>query len=342
MKQISIGVVGATGMVGTEFLKIIEEKLTKKSGIKLNDLRLFASETSKGKSLNVLAQNWPIRILEKGCFKGLDIVFFSSGDEVSREWAPQAVKEGAFAIDNSAAFRMDKKTLLVVPEVNGKFITKKIKPQIIANPNCSTIQLVVALKPLMDKFGLSSVKVCTYQAVSGAGKDAVDELVNQQKSHFAGEAPQKKVFSHQILNNLIPQIGSFDKNGYSTEEMKIINETRKILGQSRLKVSSFAVRVPVLNSHSEAVWVTLKKNVKSTALIKCLQKAPGLQVVDDLSQKIYPQPLGASGKDDVFVGRIHKDHSDPKTHIMWVVADNIRKGAALNGFQIAEKLFEMT
>lgn len=332
-RKLKVGVVGATGMVGQTFMKLLEER-----EFPIAELRPFASENSLGKKIDLQGQSWACQILKPGCFDGLDLVFFSSGDDISKEWAPLAVKAGAFAVDNSAAFRMDPNTVLVVPEVNGDLVNKDAKPQIIANPNCSTIQLVVALKPLLDNFGLEEVRVSTYQAVSGAGQAGFDELIEQTSTHQNGNL-NPKTFPHTILFNCIPQIGSFDDQGYCSEEVKIMKETRKILGQDALKVSAFTVRIPALNAHSESVWVTLKQEVTRDQVLAALKDFDGIVVQDEPKQSIYPLARDASGKDPVFVGRVHRDPENPKMWLMWVVADNIRKGAALNGIQIAERIF---
>lgn len=331
-RRLKVGVVGATGMVGQTFMNILEER-----EFPVEELRPFASENSLGKKIELQGKSWPVQVLKENCFDGLDLVFFSSGDDISKEWAPKAVASGAFAIDNSAAFRMDPNTVLVVPEVNGHLVTKDSKPQIIANPNCSTIQLVVALKPLLDKFGLEEVRVSTYQAVSGAGKDGHDELITQTANHAGDHTP--KTFPHQILFNCIPQIGSFNDDGFCSEEVKIMKETRKILAQPKLKVSAFTVRIPALNAHSESVWVTLKQEVKREQIFEALHNFEGIVVQDDPKKSVYPLAREVSGEDPVYVGRIHRDPEDPKMWLMWVVSDNIRKGAALNGIQIAEQIF---
>ncbi|MDG0817056.1 aspartate-semialdehyde dehydrogenase [Bdellovibrio svalbardensis] len=330
--KLKVGVVGATGMVGQTFMEILAQR-----EFPIAELRPFASENSLGKKIELQGTAWPCQVLKEGCFDGLDLVFFSSGDDISKEWAPKAVAAGAFAIDNSAAFRMDPNTVLIVPEVNGDLVNKDSKPQIIANPNCSTIQLVVALKPLLDKFGLEEVRVSTYQAVSGAGKDGHDELMNQTSNPAASHTP--KTFPHQILFNCIPQIGSFNDDGFCSEEVKIMKETRKILGQSQLKVSAFTVRIPALNAHSESVWVTLKNEANREQVLQALHNFEGIVVQDDPKKSVYPLAHKVSGEDPVYVGRIHRDPEDPKMWLMWVVSDNIRKGAALNGIQIAEKIF---
>ncbi|KYG69340.1 aspartate-semialdehyde dehydrogenase [Bdellovibrio bacteriovorus] len=331
-RKLKVGVVGATGMVGQTFMKLLEER-----SFPIQELRPFASENSLGKKIDLQGASWPVQVLKEGCFDGLDLVFFSSGDDISKEWAPKAVKAGAFAVDNSAAFRMDPNTVLVVPEVNGNLVTKDSKPQIIANPNCSTIQLVVALKPLLDKFGLEEVRVSTYQAVSGAGQGGYDELMEQTSNHKDDHQP--KTFPHTILFNCIPQIGSFNDEGYCSEEVKIMKETRKILGQDKLKVSAFTVRIPALNAHSESVWVTLNKEVSRDQIMATLSEFKGIVLQDDPKKSVYPLARDVSGKDPVYVGRVHRDPENPKMWLMWVVSDNIRKGAALNGIQIAEQIF---
>lgn len=332
-KKLKIGIVGATGMVGQTFMDILEEKK-----IPVESLKPFASEKSVGQTIQLQGKTYKIEILKPGCFMGLDLVFFSSGDDISEEWAPQAAQSGAFAVDNSAAFRMDAKVPLIVPEVNGDILDSiKNHPQIIANPNCTTIQLVVALNPLLQKFGISGIRVASYQAVSGAGIDAYNELLNQ----VTEQKSLAKIFPHPIAFNCIPQIGSFHENGYTGEELKVMAESRKILRHQDMKVSAFTVRVPVLNAHAEAVWVTLNKETNKKEILETLTKAPGLVVQDDSKNSIYPQQYQASGTDPVYVGRIHQDLDDPKTWLMWIVADNIRKGAALNGIQIAERIFDI-
>ena len=332
-RKLKVGVVGATGMVGQTFMNILAER-----EFPIAELRPFASENSLGKKIDLQGTAWPVQVLKENCFDGLDLVFFSSGDDISAEWAPKAVKSGAFAVDNSAAFRMDPNTVLIVPEVNGNLVTKDSKPQIIANPNCSTIQLVVALKPLLDTFGLEEVRVSTYQAVSGAGQAGYDELM-AQTADVKNPEPKSSTFPHPILFNCIPQIGSFNEEGYCSEEVKIMKETRKILGQKDLKVSAFTVRIPALNSHSESVWVTLKNEASRDQVVSALSNFEGIVVQDEPKKSVYPLPREVSGEDPVYVGRIHRDVENPKMWLMWVVSDNIRKGAALNGIQIAEKIF---
>lgn len=332
-RKLKVGVVGATGMVGQTFMTLLAER-----EFPIAELRPFASENSLGKKIELQGQQWACQVLKDGCFDGLDLVFFSSGDDISAEWAPKAVQAGAFAVDNSAAFRMDPNTVLIVPEVNGHLVNKDSKPQIIANPNCSTIQLVVALKPLAEKFGLEEVRVSTYQAVSGAGQGGYDELM-EQTSKATHEKHEPKTFPHTILFNCIPQIGSFNDDGFCSEEVKIMKETRKILELPKLKVSAFTVRIPALNAHSESVWMTLKKDATREAVTEALASHKGIVVQDDPKKSVYPLARDVSGKDPVYVGRIHRDPEDSKLWMMWVVSDNIRKGAALNGIQIAEQIF---
>ena len=333
-KKYKVGIVGATGMVGQTFMRLIEER-----NFPLQELRPFASENSAGKTLKCKNQMWEVKPLRPECFEGLDLVFIATGDDLSLEWSPIAVKAGAFVIDNSAAFRMDPNSELVVPEINLKKVDKS-KPQIIANPNCTTIQLVMALKPLQDAFGLEDVKVSSYQSVSGAGAPGYDELMDQI-AHYKDGNPKVKAFPHAILNNVIPQIGSFDDSGFCSEEIKVMKETRKILDQKDLRVSAFTVRVPVPISHSEAVWVTLKKPTDRNSIVKALENFPGIKVIDDPKKSQYPLAQHATGKDEVFVGRIHRDPENPLLWMMWIVSDNLKKGAALNGLQIAEGIFDI-
>ncbi len=334
MRKLKVGVVGATGMVGQTFMNLLEER-----GFPIAELRPFASETSLGKKVKCQSKEWTCEVLKPNCFEGLHIVFFSSGDDISKQWAPEAAKAGAYAIDNSAAFRMHPDNALIVPEVNGDLVEKMNCPQVIANPNCSTIQLVVALKPLQDKFGIEEVRVSSYQAASGAGLPAYDELIAQTQD-YKNPSPKAVNFVHPLLFNVIPQIGSFDDDGFTSEEIKIQNETKKILRQPALKVSAFAVRVPVLNAHSESVWVTLNKEITRDEFVKAMTDIPGLVIQDDPKKSVYPMPRDVSGKDPVYVGRIHRDSENKKLWLLWVVSDNIKKGAALNGIQIADLLIK--
>lgn len=333
MKNLNIGVVGATGLVGETFLQLLNERR-----FPLGGLKLFASESSAGRKISVLDRTFTVETLKKGCFAGLDLVFFSSGNDISKEWAPQAVASGAFAVDNSSAFRMNPEVLLIVPEVNGGLLPEKNRPQIIANPNCSTIQLVVALSPLAKAFGLNDVKIATYQSASGAGREAMDELQAQFRQIAGGEEPSHQVFPAPLARNVIPKIGDFDPDGFSTEEKKLILETKKILGLPKLAVSAFAVRVPTMVGHAEAVWIRLDQSVSKRDIEATLEKSPGLVLRKDG----YTLVTEAEGKNPVFVSRIHQDLSDEKTWLLWIVADNVRKGAAHNGLQIAEAIFDIS
>ncbi|OFZ12148.1 MAG: aspartate-semialdehyde dehydrogenase [Bdellovibrionales bacterium RBG_16_40_8] len=334
----NVGVVGATGMVGEIFMEILGKRK-----FPVKNLRPFASEKSDGIKVSSCGQTWAVELLKPGCFSGLDLVFFSSGDDISREWAPQALSAGAFVVDNSAAFRDHQTFPLVVPEVNGQVLPEKTKPTIIANPNCSTIQLVVVLAALR-KFGLKEVRVASFQSVSGAGKAGCDELLTQTKEYII-EGHVKtpaKAFAHEIAFNCIPQIGGFNDNGFCSEEMKIMNETKKILSLSELKVSAFTVRVPSLNAHSEAVWVTVDKAVDKEDISAALENGEGLKFISHSNPEDYPTARMASGTNPVYVGRVHQDLNDSHTWLMWIVADNLLKGAALNGIQIAERIFDIT
>ena len=328
--EIKVGVVGATGVVGETFMNLIDER-----AFPASEIRLFASENSQGKTRKYRGRDVAIQTLSEGCFNGLDLVFFSSGDDISAEWAPKAVAAGAFAVDNSAAFRMNDAYPLVVPEVNGDLLQKG-KPTIIANPNCSTIQLVVALAPLAKKFGLKAVRVASYQSVSGAGRNGIEELFGTTKLALEGEeVSTSQTFPQPIAFNTVPQIGGIGADGFCTEE-------NKILRLPALPVSAFTVRVPTLNSHAEAVWVTLEKSPAALKDIEdCLASGDGIELSRQGQSPAYPTQKFASGRDPVFIGRVHRDRQDPATWLMWVVADNLRKGAALNGIQIAERIFDI-
>lgn len=347
-KNINLGIVGATGVVGSTFLDLMRERQ-----FQVQNLKLFASDQSAGKKIKFNNKEITVESLKPGCFEGLQVVFFSSGDDISKEWAPLAVKSGAFAIDNSAAFRMDEDIALIVPEVNGQLLEKMKRPQIIANPNCSTIQLVVLLKALKDSFNLKSVKVSSYQAVSGAGAPAITELLSQNRKlqYLCDlETPydvvksfsqihlktQPQYLPKEIAYNCVPQIGGWTDGGATSEERKIRLETKKILSLPQLPVSAFTVRVPAINAHCETVWVEFDKVISRESILNSLENAKGLVVYKD--EKQYALASDVSGKDPVFVGRIHQDADQPETWMFWVVSDNLKKGAALNGIQIAESL----
>ena len=335
-QPLKVGLVGATGVVGTTFCRLIEER-----NFPLAELRPFASSASAGKKLKCKEQEWTIQALSSGCFEGLDLVFFSSGDSISEEWAPQAAASGAYAIDNSAAFRMSDDHALVVPEVNGDLLADMKSAQVIANPNCSTIQLVVALKAF-ESFGLKSIRVATYQAVSGAGRDAMNELVEKSKLDVDTiKATKPDHFVRAINYNCVPEIGSFGEDLSCSEERKIRLETKKIMRQPSLPVSAFTVRCPSLNGHAEAVWVELEKDVDRAKVEECIQATPGLTYSESGGAPNYHTPLEIDGLDDVYLGRLRKDPEFTNTWTFWIAADNLKKGAALNGIQIAEMLFSV-
>ena len=329
-KKYKVGLVGATGVVGEKFIQLLG-----KNNFPIQELRPFASKKSEG--LLIKDYNCKVQTLSDNCFNGLDMVFFSSGDHISKEWAPKAASAGAYAIDNSAAFRMDPEHSLIVPEVNGQLIESMNGAEVIANPNCSTIQLMLPLNALKP-FGLNKVRVASYQAVSGAGKQAITELTEQTTNANLNEH-KASVFQKPIAYNCIPQIGSFNDDHYTSEEFKIMNESKKILSLPNLKVSAFTVRVPSINTHAEAVWVTLNKDIPRDQIIEAFKSQDGLTTFEDPRE--FDTPRECNGKYNVSVSRIHKDISEDNTWIMWVVGDNLLKGAALNGFQIAQKLVEL-
>ncbi len=332
-KLYNVAIAGATGVVGKEFLKILEERR-----FPVGELRLLASERSAGSKLEFNGREEPVRLLDEETFEGVDIGLFSPGASVSAKHAPRAGAAGCIVVDNTSQFRMDPDVPLVVPEVNPRDIAKYEAKNIIANPNCSTIQMVVALKPIHDKFRIKRIVVSTYQSVSGAGKEAMEELSDQVKSLFNMREAEAKVLPHRIAFNCLPQIDSFLENGYTKEEMKMVNETRKIFGDDSIRVTATTVRVPVFISHSESVNIETEKPITPEAVKKLLSKAPGVTVADDPKKGLYPMPIDAAGLDDVFVGRIRKDESIENGINMWIVSDNLRKGAALNAVQIAEVL----
>ncbi len=332
-KKYNVAIAGATGVVGKEFLSILEQR-----GFPVGELRLLASERSAGSKLEFRGTQVPVTLLEDETFEGVDIGLFSPGASVSAVYAPKAAAAGAVVVDNTSHFRMDPDVPLVVPEVNPADIAQYTKKGIIANPNCSTIQMVVALKPIHDNFGIKRVVVSTYQSVSGAGKEAMEELSEQVRKLFNMLPVDTKVFSRQIAFNCLPQIDVFLENGYTKEEMKMVNETRKIFGDPSMRITATAVRVPVFVSHSEAVNVETEKPVTPGAVRELLADFPGVTLADEPEDGLYPTPLEAAGLDSVFVGRIRKDESVDNGVNMWIVSDNLRKGAALNAVQIAELL----
>jgi aspartate-semialdehyde dehydrogenase len=335
MKTYNVAVVGATGAVGNEMIATLEQRK-----FPVKNLTLLASSRSVGKTLTYKGEDVPVDELTEDSFKGIDIGLFSPGGAVSLKFAPIAASAGCVVIDNTSAFRMDEDIPLVVPEVNAHAIAGYKNRGIIANPNCSTIQMVVVLKPLHDAATIRRVVVSTYQAVSGTGQKAILELDQQVRAIYNVRPVEIKVYPHQIAFNCLPHIDSFLENGYTKEEMKMVNETRKILEDYTIKVTATTVRVPVFFGHSESVNVEFAKDLSPEAARRILKKAPGVKVVDDPSKNRYPLALDAAGKDDTFVGRIRRDESVPYGLNMWIVADNIRKGAALNAVQIAEALIQ--
>jgi aspartate-semialdehyde dehydrogenase len=333
MKEYNVAVVGATGAVGNEMIATLEQRK-----FPVKKLTLLASARSVGKTLTYKGEEIPVDELTEDSFKGIDIGLFSPGGSVSAKFAPIAAAAGCVVIDNTAAFRMDPDVPLVVPEVNAHAVADYKKKGIIANPNCSTIQMVVVLKPLHDAARIKRVVVSTYQAVSGTGKKAIDELEQQILAIYNGKEVVNKVYPYQIAFNCLPHIDVFLENGYTKEEMKMVNETKKILEDNGIQVTATTVRVPVFFGHSESVNIEFEKAISPDEARKILEKAPGVKVVDDPSKKKYPLAIHAAGKDDTFVGRIRTDESIPNGLNLWIVADNIRKGAALNAVQIAEVL----
>jgi aspartate-semialdehyde dehydrogenase len=326
-----VAVVGATGAVGTEMIEVLEERK-----FPVKRLVPLASTRSAGGTVTFEGDEVPIEVLTKDSFAGVDIALFSAGAELSREFAPIAVKAGAVVIDNSAAWRMTPEVPLVVPEVNAHDIQRH--KGIIANPNCSTIQMVVALKPLHDEARIKRIVVTTFQSVSGTGKDAMDELMAECQDLLSFKSASPKVYPYQIAFNCLPQIDDFLPSGYTKEEMKMVHETRKIMGDQSIHVTATTVRVPVYVGHSEAVNIETERKLSANEARAILSTAPGVLLYDDPAHKIYPMPLEVAGKDEVYVGRVREDESIANGLNLWVVADNLRKGAALNAVQIAEHL----
>ena len=326
-----VAVVGATGAVGTEMIEVLEERK-----FPVTRLVPLASTRSAGGTVTFEGNEVPIEVLTKDSFAGVDIALFSAGADLSREFAPIAVKAGAVVIDNSAAWRMTPEVPLVVPEVNAHDIQRH--KGIIANPNCSTIQMVVALKPLHDEARIKRIVVTTFQSVSGTGKDAMDELMAECQDLLSFKSASPKVYPYQIAFNCLPQIDDFLPSGYTKEEMKMVHETRKIMGDQSIHVTATTVRVPVYVGHSEAVNIETERKLSANEARAILSTAPGVLLYDDPAHKIYPMPLEVAGKDEVYVGRVREDESIANGLNLWVVADNLRKGAALNAVQIAEHL----
>ncbi len=332
-EKYNVAVVGATGAVGGAMLEVLERR-----NFPVDGLRLLASERSIGRKLVFRGKEIAVQVLTKDAFNGIDIALFSAGASRSLEFAPAAAAAGAVVVDNSSAFRMDPDIPLVVPEVNPHAIAQYTRRGIIANPNCSTIQMLVALKPILDKVGIKRIVVSTYQAVSGTGTKAIEELKAQVKNYAAGKEMEARVYPHQIAFNCLPHIDSFLPNGYTKEEMKMVNETRKIFEDQTIGVTATTVRVPVYYGHSEAVNVETGKKISAREVQALLADAPGVQLCDDPEKCIYPLAVDCAGRFETLVGRIREDESIANGINLWVVSDNILKGAALNAVQIAEQL----
>ncbi len=333
----NVAIVGASGAVGQEFLRVLAEQ-----NFPIDELRLFGSKRSAGRKYAYRGKEYIVEELthdNPDAFKGVDIAFTSAGASTSREFAKLITRHGTLMIDNSSAFRMDPDVPLVVPEVNGEDAFNAPR-HIIGNPNCTTIQMVVALKPIDNLSPITRVHVATYQAASGAGASAMEELRTQRAQMVRGEEPTVEKFAYQLEDNLIPHVDVFLDNGYTKEEMKMFNETRKIMHRPDLCVSAMCVRVPVLRAHSEAVWVETEQPVNLEAARQAFAEAPGLILVDDPQNKKYPMPKDAAGTDPVYVGRLRADLSNDKGLTFWVVADQIKKGAALNAVQIAQYILK--
>ncbi len=337
MREYNVAIVGATGAVGRMMLTVLEER-----NFPVKNLRLFASSKSKGVELDFRGEKIPVEVLEETeNFKGIEIALFSAGAQRSLEYAPLFVKDGAIVIDNSSAWRMDPEVPLIVPEVNPHAIVHYKNKGIIANPNCSTIQMVVALKPLHDYGKIKRIVVSTYQSVSGAGQKAVNELEAQIKAWCQGDPmPPAKHIPQIIAFNCVPHIDIFLPNRYTKEEMKMIEETKKIMEDANIKVTATTVRVPVFFGHAESINIETEKKITVEKAIELLENAPGVIVLDRPEEKVYPLQINVTGRDEVFVGRIREDFSIENGLNLWVVADNLRKGAATNAVQIAEVLIQ--
>jgi len=333
MKGYDVAIVGATGLVGQEFIKVLEQR-----NFPMNSIRLLASDRSAGRKLRVNGEEVEVKETSLDSFENVEVALFSAGAEISNYFAPIAARAGAVVVDNSAAFRMDTEVPLVVPEVNPEDI--KEHKGIIANPNCSTIQMVVALYPLHQVNPIKRVIVDTYQSVSGTGSTALEELSEQARLVLEGRSVVPHVYPHQIAFNLLPEIDVFLDNAYTKEEWKCVEETRKIMHANEIAISATCVRVPIFVSHSEAIHIEFSQPMSPDTARRTLAEAPGIKVLDDPNISLYPQPWSVAGSDEVFVGRIRQDASHSCGLVMWVVADNLRKGAALNAVQIAETMVE--
>ncbi len=327
----NVAVVGATGAVGSTMIRVLEER-----GFPVTELRPLASARSAGKVIDYLGKPFEVQELTENSFEGIQIALFSAGGQRARDFAPAAVEAGAVVIDNSSAFRMDPHVPLVVPEVNEADIEGN--QGIIANPNCVAAPLVVALKPIADAVGIERIIVSSYQAVSGTGQAAIEELRTQTAGNLAGNEPEPEVYPHPIAFNVLPHIDVFEESGYTGEEVKVGNETRKMLHLPELAVSATCVRVPVMYAHSQAVHIETTEHLDAAKAREILMLAPGAIVVDEPGANAYPMPRDAAGRDEVFIGRIRNDASHPNGLALWIVSDNLRKGAATNAVQIAESV----
>jgi len=327
----NVAIVGATGAVGSQMIEVLEERK-----FPVERLYPLASSRSASGAVSFRGQEVPVQVLTQDSFAGIDLALFSAGSDISKEFAPIAVQKGAIVIDNSAAWRMDPQVPLVVPEVNPHDLSRH--QGLIANPNCSTIQMVVALKPLHDQVRIKRVVVTTFQSVSGTGREAMDELLDQSKALLNFQSPQPTVYPHRIAFNCLPHIDEFLASGYTKEEMKLVHETRKIMGDNSIQITATTVRVPVYIGHSESVNIETERTLTANEARALLSAAPGVVVYDDPAHGLYLMPMDVVGKDEVYVGRIREDESIPNGLNLWIVADNLKKGAALNAVQIAELL----
>ncbi|MGM0438204.1 MAG: aspartate-semialdehyde dehydrogenase [Bacillota bacterium] len=331
MTKYNIAVVGATGAVGQQIIKILEERK-----FPVENIKFIASEKSEGKKISFLDKKIKVESISKGVFEDIDIALFSIASELSKKIAPQATKAGAVVIDNSNAFRLDDKVPLIVPEINADKINEH--NGIIANPNCSTIQLVMTIKPIFEKYGIKRLIVSTYQAVSGTGQKAIKELEKQIEDYVNNKKIKSEVYPHQIAFNLLPHIDEFQENSYTKEEMKVVKETRKILDDKEIPITATAVRVPVFNGHGESVNIETEVSYVIEDIKKSINKMKNVKLIDNIKENSYPMPIMTDKEDNVLVGRVRRDYSKKNALNMWIVANNLRKGAALNAVQIAEKL----
>ncbi len=333
IKKYNIAIVGATGVVGETMLSILEER-----NFPVNNLVLLASEKSAGKEYLFKGQTFKVQTLNENSFENIDIALFSAGGKISKKFAGIAVSSGCIVIDNSSAFRMDSDVPLVIPEINSEDLSSH--SGIIANPNCTTIVTLMALNPIRKFSRIKKIIASSYQAVSGAGQEGINELVKQNKAIVIGQEPVVKYFSHQIANNLIPKIDVMSENGYSAEEMKMVNETKKIFDDNDIRISATCVRVPVFTAHSVAITIETESKISISKVRYLIKNSEGIELIDNPEKEIYPMPISAQGKDNCLVGRIREDIVFNNGISLWVSGDQIRKGAALNTVQIAEKLIE--